>query len=613
MDPHSLPHDPVHLLKQGLDSFSACLGEDGELRDPLFHVPTQYGTAYHAYANAVAATVSLGQERFERLAKAHRGLEASLRGVQPQAETTVAGFNRADGSLKRLNHRDFFWPPILKTFQIMQSCFKEEAESQSQEFRGGKLQLAKFQRQIQETDILQSFRSRPPSNWSAVWLSGEWLRVRLGLSPYDIDQIDRWLSVFFESHIEVDKGFYHEPGHSNSYDLFTRFHLADMLAEGYNGSLGNDMEQLLLSGLKRSLSVQLSDGSLASAHRSTGQTWTIGAQCAYFVTAACLLEERPHICSNSSERTALIQQAHRAAARALSSFARWQRRESWYSPVENRLPPEYRVGYEGYTADGHYSNLALAFLATAVMRGIQAQHADGSMGKVSDRPVCHIENDPVYRAVAHNGPYSVHVNARPARDYDTFGIVDVTFGTNRLFHFVSSVRHMESGRLFNIGCGLREDAEPGPCDVLGDHDYALIGGIHLLEGRVGFRLEGRANGRPDTYCIEAAVESNGVHIRESTPGRTAYWTLFIPYLRKAGDGPVTRLDETNVEDGTLVFIHGRERVRVTWKGEVERLLVLPYGYENRRGLCGLVRVDFKDLRQSLDYLIATDDDSADSG
>jgi hypothetical protein len=62
--------------------------------------------------------------------------------------------------------------------------------------------------------------------------------------------------------------------------------MADMLLDGYDGAWQSQMAHLLTTGLQRSLRVQLSDGSLASAHRSTGQTWTLGAQCAYFTHAA---------------------------------------------------------------------------------------------------------------------------------------------------------------------------------------------------------------------------------------------------------------------------------------------------------------------------------------
>jgi hypothetical protein len=62
-----------------------------------------------------------------------------------------------------------------------------------------------------------------------------------------------------------------------------------------------------------------------------------------------------------------------------------------------------------------------------------------------------LEHDPIFRAVLHNGPYSLHFNARPAPDYDEFGVVDLTFGPGRFLQFVSSAKHLESGRFLNLG------------------------------------------------------------------------------------------------------------------------------------------------------------------
>ena len=88
------------------------------------------------------------------------------------------------------------------------------------------------------------------------------------------------------------------------------------------------------------------------------------------------------------------------------------------SPVENRLPPGHRVGYERYTADGHYANLAAAFLAVAVSNGLNRPFTEPSGGREA---FLLVEHDPTFRAVLHNGPYSLHFNARPAPDYDASG------------------------------------------------------------------------------------------------------------------------------------------------------------------------------------------------
>jgi hypothetical protein len=255
---------PVEILREAVESYAPYLQASGEMHDPIFGEPTQYGTPYHALCNAVLAREDAGGRMSAAYAdRAVRGLEAALDHViDPGLPPTASGFDGATGAVGRSNHRDFFWPPILKTFLILRDLGVEGAEG--------------FAGRISGVNIEASFAQRPPSNWAAVWLSGEWLRLREGLSPFSKESLDLWLDRFFEAHILTGQGLYQEPGHPNSYDLFTRYHLADMLVAGYDGRRRQDLELLMRTGLHGSVGVQLSDGSLASAHRSTGQTWTLG-------------------------------------------------------------------------------------------------------------------------------------------------------------------------------------------------------------------------------------------------------------------------------------------------------------------------------------------------
>jgi hypothetical protein len=563
--------DAVETLRRAAKSYASYLQPSGELHDPVFGEPTQYGTPYHALCNAALAKLNgPGSPYAER---ALRGLKASLDHVSdPELPANASGFDRATGSVSRANHRDFFWPPILKAFLVLKEMDLPGMDEIGDHIRG--------------VDIESSFRSRPPSNWAAVWLSGEWLRLREGLSPHSMDRIDDWLGAFFEEHVLTDRGLYQEPGHPNSYDLFTRYHLADMLAEGYEGRWRAELELLMETGLRRSLDVQLSDGSLASAHRSTGQTWTLGAQCAYFTYAANHFRDRD---------PELSRLASSAARRALSSFRRWQRPDGPYSPVENLLPPGYRVGYEAYTADGHYANLAAAFLAIAVLNGLDSSEPE------RDRPLsARIEHDPTYRAVLHNGPYSLHFNARPAPAYDGFGITDLTFGPGRFLQFVSSARHQQSGKFFNLGVASR--AHPGLSElkVVAQGDYALVGEMERREGPASLMLEARDRGNPYRYRFAARIEADGVHVEEETPGSRDYKTLLVPYPGDVGNGVVT---EARAEAGRARLVHGDEEIEVSFGAPVERVIHLPHGYENRRGLCGLLRIDFRGPAEGISYRV----------
>jgi hypothetical protein len=555
---------PVEILREAVEGYAPYLQAPGELHDPVFGQPTQYGTPYHALCNAVLAKEG-GTERTPVYAdRAVRGLEAALDHVSnPDLPPTASGFDGATGAISRSNHRDFFWPPILKTYLILRDLGVEGAE--------------RFTRRISGVDIEASFAKRPPSNWAAVWLSGEWLRLREGLSPFSKDRIDLWLDAFFETRILTAQGLYQEPGHPNSYDLFTRYHLADMLAEGYEGRRREDLELLMRTGLHRSLGVQLSDGSLASAHRSTGQTWTLGAQCAFFTHAA------NHFRESDPE---LARRADEAAYLALSSFRRWQR-DGPYSPVENRLPAGERVGYERYTADGHYASLAAAFLALAVSNGLNRPFTEPSGGREASLL---LEHDPTFRAVLHHGPYSLHFNARPAPDYDAFGVVDLTLGPGRYLQFVSSTKHLETGRFLNLGMA----GGAGP-------DLALIGRMEGGHKPPRLELEARGRGSPYRYRFAARVETEGVYVEEATPGLEEPKVLLVPYLRDPGTGIVTKV---RAEAGEIRLVHGGEEVEISYGAPVKRIVHLTGGLQSRRGLCGLLRIEFREQSQGISYRIS---------
>lgn len=570
-------NDALLTLKQGVDSLAPWLQPDGELFDPVFFEPVQYSTPYYAYCNAVLAR-ELGAEGALYRERAVRGLRASLEYVlHPEIPARMSGANRETGDAWAMNHRDFFWPAIMKTYRLLKDMAPDE--------------IAGLEEGIAAVRVELSFAQRPPHNWAAVWLSGEWMRYYESLSPYTRDQIDGWLGAYFHNHVRLEQGFYMEPGLPNSYDLFTRYHLADILLHSYDGPWAHELERLFETGLRRSLAMQLSDGSLASAHRSTGQTWTLGVQCAYFSMAAGFFEDRD---------PDLSMQAMRAAGRALSALRRFQRPGGPFSPVENLLPPNYRVGYETYTVDANYSSLALAFLAVAVRRGL----GDIGPDDLDPRePSVYIEHDPTFRAIAHHGPYSLHLTAAPAAHYDAFGILDVTFGPGRYLQFASSVRAANTDHFYNLGIARRLQRGRSALQVAGQMEHDLILPIELGpdEGRVGMRVVSRPRGSQFVYELVAGLDDQGVHVREALLGAYGYMTLLIPYLRDAGTGMTTQVV---FEEQAVRLALGSEEIRIAFDAPVEHIIDLPHGYENRRGLCGLLRVDFFDPSEVVSYHIS---------
>jgi len=567
---------PIDVLHTAVASFEPFLQPSGEMFDPVYMEPTQYGTAYHMYCQMVLAVKGRESERAAHLERAVRGLDACITYVaDPSLPVRASSMDRVTGKVWGVNHRDFFWPAMLKAYGILKELGHERVEE--------------FARRLAQVDIMKSFRARPPSNWAMVWVSGEWLRICEGLSPYTKADYDAWLEQYFAEHVIMEMGLYQEPGHPNSYDLFTRVHMADVLAAGYDGKMLPQMEQLMETGLKRSLAVQLSDGSLGSGFRSTGMTWTLGAQCAYFTRAANWFAGRDAV---------LAAEAWKGAQRAFASFARFQRAGSYYSPVENLLPPTYRVGYEDYTADGHYSNLAMGFMAGAIYSGYDR---DTETVVVDESPRVLVEQDPTYRAVAHAGRYSVTVNAFPTPHYDGWGLVDLTFGPNRMFQLTSSAKHLSAAETwYNLGMAVRFEPGRSELTVMANQDARPIGPITRGDSPASVRVKARVKGSPFTNTLAVDVTSTGVTVAEATPGMVTYKTLLVPYLRDCGNGQITSVTR---DGNTFRFQLGAEVVRLTVDDEIDHVIDLLHGYENRRGLCGLLRIDLAKPCEGIRYTV----------
>ncbi len=547
------------------------LRDDGELVDPIFGEPTQYGTAYFGYVNAALAVLGRGGPG-EHAGAARRCLAATLRHLlDPSARPAAAGFSFDVGSAGYANHRDFMWPAVMRTLRLLQRAGED---------------VSALSEQVRAVAAPEVFARMPPHNWASVWMVGEQARMAAGMSPHASEAMDAWVGAFFsasadepEPRADVTAGFYREPGLPNSYDLFTRLHLFDLLEEGYTGPHRDMLERLVRTGLRRSLGVQLSSGSLASAHRSTGQLWTLTAQVCFFHRAARRL---------AGEDGALAARAEQAAARAFAAIEAAVRPDGGLSPVENALPAGYRVGYESYTADAHYVSLALGFLSTAVLEGFSpAPVLPGAQVAGA-----FVEPAPLHRALVHADGWSLHVDLAPQPGYDAFGVADLTLGPGRRLAFGAQVHHGRAGTL--RGYGLWGGAPLTLGLGLWDADGALTplsglspeGGVRL--GCSGRQLEAQAELGARRYPYHMRAELAGDRARFDEGAGDGRYSLLVPYLRDRGDGTSTEL---SWDGGALELRHGRERVAVVCSRPVERFVHLPYGFESRHGLVGLARLD----------------------
>jgi hypothetical protein len=552
----------AEFLSRGAAGLRPYLQDSGELHDPVFDEPTQYGTAYYGYVNSALAALATGAETDEYRSAARRGLEATLRHLlnpgDPHPPTTR--YYPAVGSPSAANLRDFMWLPVLRGLRLLTEQGDPAAAN-----------LAKL---VAEVDVPGAFNKRGPVNWATVWIAGEWLRICDGMSPYSADAIDQWLEPFFASAIDVERGLYREPGLPNTYDLFTRVHLLYLLVDGYQGAFRDQLDRLVTTGLRRSLGVQLSSGSLASAHRSTGQVWTLGAECSYFFHAARYLED------TDQELAAL---ADRGAVLALNAAEQCFRANGELSPAENVFPASDRIGYEVYTSDPHYVALPLGFFATAVLNGFTGEPA----AVAEPAPRVFVDPVPMHRALIHASGWSVHLDLDPKPGYDApepkfdgFGIADITFGPGRVLRFGGQARHPATQTPLALGLGIWQP--DGSLQPLSAVRVTHPGSIRASAGH----LEATAVLTGVTYRVQVDIDGDLVRITEDAG--TPPVSLLIPYLRDRGDGVISGVE---LHDDGVTISRGGESVRIACEGPVRRKVHLTHGHESRHGLLGLVRLD----------------------
>lgn len=579
----------LHLLEQAASALTPYLDKSGELNDPVFGEPTQYGTAYFAYVNAALSVLGDEATREGRRDAALAGLAVTLRHLSdPTSPTPAADFSHDVGSPGTRNLRDFMWPPVLRALRLLRQAGTDVAA------------LDALARTVAVPDV---FSERAPVNWAAVWISGELLRMQDGLSPHPEGALDGWLAGFFGEDtdtdhgfyrelrlttgatitwrraIDVDAGLYQEPGVPNSYDLWSRLHLADLLYSGYRGGYRDELRRLAVTGLRRSLDIQLSSGSLPSAYRGSAHLWNLAGQCSLFFHGARLVADSDF---------SLAEEAEQAALRAFTAAQACLRPTGDLSPVENVLPAGVRMGYEAHTMDAHYVALPLGFLSTAVLNGFTGA------GEARQRPAGgRVEGEPVHRGVVHAEGWSVHLNLSPQVGYDAFGIADVTLGLHRRLrfggqtHYGRSDAHPDEHYLTHqtpVTLGLAV-WDPG-------RQLRLLSAMRPAEPpqmRLGpGHIEAAALLGELPYRVTADIDGDVVRVTEDAGDQQC--SLIVPYLYDRGDGVRT---EVSIEDSAVELRSGHETVAVVAGGPVRRAVHLAGSYESRYGLCGLVRLDLE--------------------
>lgn len=542
---------PKTFFLECVDALATWPNADGGLIDPFVLKETQYGTAYYAQCLAQAMQVSGDAVRSENVAQV---LKASLRHFENKGSRTIAVLKT--GFLIPKTFQEFMWPPICKTARILGDKLPRETHDL-----------------LSGLKIEEHVRKGPPTNWAAVWLLGEQIATKTFTRPSPVG-LDAALEVFFSTRVEEEQGFYHEPGHPNSYDLFARLHLGGLLHEEYDGAYRERLLTLEREGALRSLAWQMSDGSLSSAHRSTGQSWTDSAQIALF---ARQLAPTCPIDWDEDQRGAFAS----AAQKAYRSLVRWRRPDGVLSPVQNTFSGYERLGYQGYTFDANYTPLALAFLGDALS---VPDWQDVAVPTESETTVFFDADR--QRAVVKSVGASVTVNAFPSAKFDYLGINDVCFGIGTRLnlssapgfdaHPVDPDRHHRYG--IGVGTNLQGPVNQARCRVV---DFAQ-------EGSNSVRLRLQVQGEDLTLTERTSVQEAVVNIEFHTDKGNGFSHMYIPCPFDVGAGPV----QVNPTECGFVLQFEGEKLAFEVEPAPATQTNVPLPLSNRRSSCSLWMIEW---------------------
>jgi T5SS/PEP-CTERM-associated repeat protein len=324
--------DYLDLIESNVDFFKTCQDANGAIIDPYDGIERFFSTPCFALAAAVLIEYNGRTDLIEPAAKAMDWSVHSLKiDAAPQG------------------HGDFFPPQIAHALPLLEPYV---APARFQQWKDD----------ISSYDPWTVYTAAPgQGNWNCVAADGEFLYYNLGLRT-DLNFIEASI-ISQGSFFYCDWGLYNSENVPMAYDLFARFWLVDMLANGYDKLKAGELTELMRRGALTSLFMQSPAGELPTGGRSSHHQWNEGLECGLFeFYAKKALNDGDPIMAGVFKRAAHL---------ALKSMQRWVRPTGELWIVKNRADPSLRFGYEGYSMHSAYNLLAMAELAIAYEHAVE--------------------------------------------------------------------------------------------------------------------------------------------------------------------------------------------------------------------------------------------------
>jgi hypothetical protein len=291
-----------------------------------------------AYALGAALLVANGHPEL---------LDSACRAMVHACRTLVEG--RAPD-----NHPDFFTLLLVTADRLLDGLapLSPQAEWRAMLLRLDPVAVYRFQ--------LGKVPNNELHNWSAINLTGEYLRSHNGLGGE---------SGWWQRHLPFHLARFNELGlyrdgelggtsHPLAYDALTRYTLSALLDGGYNEEYAPELRRDLLRGSLSALFIQSPSGEWPGVGRSAHHTWNDAALAAAYEWAARELKtDEPRLAGACKRGAHLALQAMRPFVRPSG--------ELWIT--RNRFDPVERHGFEEYSVHACYNLWTAAALTFAFL------------------------------------------------------------------------------------------------------------------------------------------------------------------------------------------------------------------------------------------------------
>lgn len=346
--------DYLSLIEGVVRHFYTRQAASGAIIDAYFNRERHYSTPCYAFS---AATL---------VAQGHADLLDSAERALIHAAETLADGQAADA------HPDFYTIFLVRADQLLAPLSAAAARDRWQAAL----------RRIEPRHVYRYHLDRMPAerihNWNLINLVGEYLRWQGGLGgdpAWWARHLPLHVARFEPSGLYLD-GHLDGRSHPLAYDAISRYHLAAMLAAGYDGEFADWLRQHVLRGAITSLFLQSPTGELPGAGRSAHHAWNDAALAAIYEWAAREFAQQDDL--------PLAAACKRGAHLAYQAMRPWIRPEGDLHIVRNHFEPAVRHGFEVYSVHTTYNLWTTAALSYAYWFG---RAADDSFPALQEQPL----------------------------------------------------------------------------------------------------------------------------------------------------------------------------------------------------------------------------------